>query len=190
MEIKKYLGVKNVIIFAIEVVLFWIIFFLHCYFWINGKDAIAGALRMVLIAGMVIIIISFFEIIINFKKAFSANNIFVVKKIALVLILMVLFVAHIIMCFSFYDKMGRTISGCRSIVNKQETEDLYYFYVKHNNHIVEIECTKDIYDNLIVDEKVMYVFSYRILQYDNDEGVLDGSIDTTYYVDNRGKGIK
>ncbi|SEW24693.1 hypothetical protein [[Clostridium] fimetarium] len=55
MEIKKYLGVKNVIIFAIEVVLFWIIFFLHCYFWINGKDAIAGALLMVLMAGMVII---------------------------------------------------------------------------------------------------------------------------------------
>jgi len=190
MEIKKYLGVKNVIIFAIEVVLFWIIFFLHCYFWINGKDAIADALLMVLIAGMAIIIISFFNIIINFKKDFSVNNIFVVKKIALVLMLMLLFVAHIIMCFSFYDRMGSTISGGRSIVNKQETEDLYYFYVKHNNYIVKIECTKDIYDNLIVDEKVMYVFSYRILEYDNDEGVLYGSIDTTYYVDNRGKGIK
>ena len=190
MEIKKCLGVKNVIIFAIEIVSFWIIFLLRCYFWINGKDEVASALLMVLIAGMVIIIISFFNIIINFKKDFSVNNIFVVKKIALVLMLMLLFVTHIIMCFSFYDRMGSTTAGGCSIVNKQEIGDLYYFYVKHNNHMVEIECTKDVYDNLIVDEKVMYVFSYRILQYDNDEGVLDGSIDTTYYVDNRGKGIK
>ena len=41
-----------------------------------------------------------------------------------------------------------------------------------------------------MDEKVQYDFSYNILRYNDDKGVLEGSVDTKDYIDNRGKSIK
>ena len=191
MEKKKFLGVSRVAIFVIEVVSFWIIFFLNGYFWLYGEGDIYRAVIMLLAFAVVIIIINFFWTLIKLKNDFLiAKDISVIRKMALVFVVLIFFVTHIIMCFSFYDKMGSHTSGSFTIANKQEMGNSYYLYVNRNNHLVEIECTKDIYNNLIVDEKVQYVFSYNILIYNDDKGVLEGSIDTKDYIDNREKNIK
>ena len=52
-------------------------------------------------------------------------------------------------------------------------------------HIVKIECAKDIYEDLIIDEDVLYTFAYRWLAYNDDKGVLEGIIDTKDIIDNR-----
>ena len=188
MEKERLLGVSRVAIFVIEVISFWIIFFLNGYFWLYGEGDIYRAVIMLLAFAVVIIIINFFWTLIKLKNDFLiAKDISVIRKMALVFVVLIFFVTHIIMCFSFYDKMGSHTSGSFTIANKQEMGNSYYLYVNRNNHLVEIECTKDIYNNLIVDEKVQYVFSYNILIYNDDKGVLEGSIDTKDYIDNREK---
>ena len=187
MKKSKYLNIGRISIFALVIIIFWFLFFLRNFFCVNSKIVISDNLFIVLSILMVFILILFYYNILKLKKE---NNIPSIQRVGLIFVLLFFIIIHVIMCFSFYDKMGSIRGGGGSLYNKQEIGDSYYFFVKgNNNHIVKIECRKDIYDKLIVDENVLYVFTYRVLQYNPEKGVLERDIDTSYYIDNRGKGM-
>ncbi len=187
MKIWMKLRVISVPAFVLEVVLFWIIWFIRGYAWVNSHDVVSDVLNIVLIVGLIIIIVSAVLTIIQLNRDFSTDSsIPAVKKIVLVIVFIAFIGIHSFMYFSYSD-VGYSTSGLFNITNKQVIEDSNYFYIKSSDdsHIVEIECTKEIYDELIIDENVAYTFTYRCLTYDDDKGVLEGSIDTKDIIDNR-----
>ncbi|MGB4661140.1 MAG: hypothetical protein WBI07_18355 [Mobilitalea sp.] len=186
-EPRKELKTIGVPVFALEVVLFWMVWFLYGYAWRNSSDMIANVLRIVLVLVMAIIMVSAFLVVIRLKRNFSAgSSLTAMKKIISVIAFIIIAVVHAFTYYSFSD-MGYSTSGLFSIMNKQEIGDSYYFDIKSTDqsHTVEIECTEEVYRELIIDEGIAYSFSYRWLTYDNDKGVLEGNIDTTDIIDNR-----
>lgn len=187
MKRKRKLKIISVTTFALEVILLWIIGFIFGYTWLYGFDKISKILGIGIIIGIIIVIISAFLNIIKIKHDFlsySPKPMF--KKTGTVIVFIVFIAIHSIMYYSFFN-MGYTVCGTFNIASKQTANSKYYFYVKStaDNHLVELECTKDIYENLIVNRDVLYSFSYRYLTYNSYKGVLEGSIDTTDMIDNR-----
>ncbi len=175
----------SIIVFAVEVVLFWIIWFINSYAWLNCIDMISDVLNIVLIVGMIIIIVSGFLIFIKLVNHASIDNyISVSKKIVSLSVLIIIIIIHSVMYISFSD-MGYSTIGLINITDKKEIGDSYYFYVKKSgNNFVEIECTKKTYENLIVDKDVAYTMRYRWITYNDDKGVLE-NIDIKDFIDNR-----
>jgi hypothetical protein len=186
-EPRRELKTVGVPILALEVVLFWIVWFLYGYAWLNGAVMITNVLRIVTVLGMSIIMVSAFLVVVRLKRYFlPGSTMSSVKKIVSVIAFIIIIVIHAYTYYSLSD-MGYSTSGLFNIVNKQEIGDSYYFEIKSSDqsHMVEIECTKDVYEELIIDEGVAYSFTYRWLTYDNDKGVLEGKIDTTDITDIR-----
>jgi len=186
-EPRRELKTVGVPILALEVVLFWIVWFLYGNAWLNGSDMFTNILRIVLVVGMSIIMVSAFLAVIRLKRNFSpGSSMSMLKKIISVIAFIIIIVIHAYTYYSLSD-MGYSTSGLFNILNKQEIGDSYYFDIKSSDqsHTVTIECTEDVYEELIIDEGIAYSFTYRWLTYDNDKGVLEGNIDTTDITDNR-----
>ncbi len=187
MKREKKLQAISVKTFVLEIILFWIIWFIHGYMWVNGFDIVSDILRIVTVIGMLIIMLSVILVVIQIKRDFESDqSLSISKKIGTIIIFVAFIAIHSIMYFSFSD-MGYSIGGLMSIANKQVDDGKYYFYIKStdSNHLVKIGCTYDVYEKLIINKDVMYTFSYRWLTYFDDKGVLEGSIDTTDIIDNR-----
>lgn len=164
--------------FAFVIIMFWSLFFLRNYLWINAKDTLSNYLLVIVLIIFAIIIISFFFDIRKIRKENTG-----IKKTAFVLVIFSLFSMHSIMCIHYYDKMGKSANMVGSIYDKQKNENSYYAVIKgNNNRIINIECSKDIYEDLIIDENIWYSYTYRILQYEAQNGVLESGMDTTMYV--------
>lgn len=190
-RVRNFKGL-SITIFAVEVLFYWIIFFLYGFVWVNGKDTVADVLNAVLMVGFVGIIITALWVITKLKRDFSTDSSMSgIKKISLVVLSSTILIIHLTMWFSFYTNMGYSLGGNFFITDKKQVGDSYYLYiVRHKNNLkntVEIECSKDTYDNLIVNEQVAYGFSYRCLTYSENKGVLERDINTKDFIDNRGK---
>lgn len=187
MKRKMKLRPISVTAFVLEVFLFWILHFINGYAFVNGIDTISDPLRGVFVIGTFVIaflaVLTIIQMVRDFKTDSAMSGI---KKIGIITVFVVSIFIHINM-YSSFTNMGYTSSGLFSITDKKEIGDSYYLYIKRSNggRYVQIQCAKEIYDELIVDEKVGYVFSYRWLTYKNDIGVLVRSIDTTDFIDNR-----
>lgn len=168
-----------------EVILFWIIWLVAGYLWINGMDIYVDILKFVIIIVMVIIIITALLIIIKtINKLFSIKS-SKVRNIGLMILLVCGLTIHILLYYSM-SSFGYNNSGLYCITNKEIVSESYYFYIESpKNNYVRIKCTKDIFDKLIIDKNVLYTFSYRGLAYNTNKGVLNGSIDISDIIDNR-----
>jgi hypothetical protein len=173
--------------FVVEVIFYWVIQFVFGYTWVNGYDIISDTLRIVAEIGMLILIVSGLLTIIQIKRNFSSDNSkSVLKKFGIVVLFVTVISIHSFMYFSF-SEIGYYTNGLFNLTDKQIIDGKYYFYIKGSNpsRIVELECTKDVYETIIIDKDVLYNFSYRWLTYNDDIGVVDGSIDTSDIIDNR-----
>jgi len=177
----------SVPIFVLEVIIYWIIFYINGYAFVNGIETVSDLLKIALVIGVVAISVSAFftikQTIRDFKTDGSLSK---MKKTVIIIVFSVAIIMNIKM-YSSLTEMGYTTAGSFSIAQKQEKGDSYYLYVKSGdgNHNVEIQCTKDVFDELIVDRKVKYTFSYRWLTYNCDKGVLFQNIDMENFIDNR-----
>ena len=177
----------NVTTFIIEVILFWIIWFIYGYTWVNNFHTIANILNIVTIIGMVLIVMTGILIAIRLVRDIdSEKSVSFAKRLGTIILFVVFIAIHTLM-YKTYGQMGYQTVTTTSIVNKDISQGEYYFYIKKSAYLVKIECTKDIYDQLIVDKDVSYMVSYRWLTYKKNVGVLDETIDTKNIVDNRPK---
>lgn len=177
----------NVTTFVIEVILFWAIWFLYGYTWVNSFQTIANILNIVTVIGMVIIVLTGVLIAIRMVRDIeSEKSVSFDKRLGTVIIFVVFIGIHTLM-YKTYSEMGYNTVTSTSIVNKDISQGKHYFYIKKSTYLVKIECTKDIYDQLIVDKDVSYTVSYRWLTYKKTHGVLDETIDTKDIIDNRQK---
>ena len=185
MKHKKRFQLISVTTLGLVILLYWIIWFIYGYTWIKGFDYVSNILRIFTFIGLLITVLSIILVAMKIKSDFKSDkSLSISRKIGTLIIFVVFIAIHSIMYNSFSDG-GDSIGGLMSIADKQVDDGKYYFYVTHNNHLVKIRCTNDVYENLIVDKDVGYTFTYRWLSYINDKGVLDGEINTTDIIDNR-----
>lgn len=172
---------KCIKIFVIEVVLFWVLWFLFGVAYLNFYENLSEFLRIVTFIGLIIVAITalYCFVIILFKHS---ENV----KFLPVLIFIIFLLIHLGMFYNFRE-MGNTTGGIFNIVDKEEIDGEYFFYVTQsdNTGVVKIECDKDIFEELIINEKVLYSFTYRWLSYQEDVGVLETNIDLENIIDNR-----
>lgn len=186
MQRDKRLQVTSLKAFILELIMFWIFWFVEGYLWVNGFDIVSGIMSKVLFIGLLFIVLSIILTAIQMKRDFGTNNsLSISKKIGTIILFVVFISMHFNMYCTFSD-MQQSTGGLMSIVNKQVEDGKSYFYVKSmdDNDLIRIGCSAEVYDTLIIDEEVGYSFSYRRLTY-SGKGVLEGSIDTTDRIDNR-----
>jgi hypothetical protein len=188
---SKKFKVNSIILFAFEIILFWIVFFLHGFLWLYNYDTIADFLRLVTIAIFILIILTGILVIFRMEKEiFQDTTITMLKRIGFLIIFLVFGTLHIWMYQSFYDA-GTTSFVLTNITDKQTKGNECYFYVTRFNHRigkeveVGINCTKEEYQKLVIDKKVQYSFEYRYLDYLPYKGVLEDRIDMKHIIDNR-----
>ena len=166
MNIVRKLREKNVTIFILEVIIFWVIFFVNGYAWVHGFDKISDILKIILVIGMLGLVIS---VINTFRK---------VKRLgSKLMVLMLVVIQLLFLCFYIPKFEGYSSEGLYSINRKKEVNGSYYIFINSSSGYVKVKCERDIYEKLVVDKHVSYPFSYRSLYYDNENGVLQGSID-------------
>lgn len=166
MNIVRKLRGKNVTIFILQIIIFWVIFFVNGYAWVHGFDKISDILKIILVIGMLGLVISLIN---TFRK---------VKRLGSKFMVLILFVIQLLfLCFNIPKFEGYSSSGLHSITGKKEVNGSYYIFIKSSSGYVKVKCEKDIYEKLVVDKHVSYPFSYRSLYNDSENGVLQGSID-------------
>lgn len=174
----------NPFIILIEVLLFWVIWFVKDYLWLYGFDVFADILMFVLIGGMVTIIASVVVSIITILRSRSSGYEIGIMRVSFSVIIVVLIAIFHFSIFSVFIDSGFYTGGLISINSKDIDEERYYFEVLHgDNEVVRLECEEDTYMQLLVDEDVAYHMEYRWLIYD-DKGVIY-NIDIVDFIDNR-----
>ncbi|MCL1790214.1 MAG: hypothetical protein FWG40_02470 [Peptococcaceae bacterium] len=94
---------------------------------------------------------------------------------------------HFFSWYSLCYDIGRTAYGCLPISAKTIDNNNCYFIVDNVLQLGDarkVQCSKDVYDALIIDEDVRYYMSFRTLSLTPDNGYLE-MIDTKNYIDNR-----
>ena len=62
--------------------------------------------------------------------------------------------------FYIYSTIYKTI-GFGTITHKNTDNSKYFIYVNKGNSDIKLECTKDIYEKIIVDKDLAYGISYK-----------------------------
>jgi hypothetical protein len=107
---------------------------------------------------------------------------------------------HIVSWHLIIYDIGRTVTGSFAIIAKEvDSQNRTYFIIEHtiNDYTIKgypidyqdsptkkIQCSNDVYNALIVDNKVRYFMVFRTLSLKPEMGLLE-KIDTVDYIDNR-----
>ncbi len=177
--------IGSISLFISEIVLFWIIWFINDYAWLNCLDKVTYILNILLLLGMILITATGIWVFIQIlKDPLKKNVVSEGKKIVSLVILIIIIFLQFNLYSTFSKSIQNNTGGCINIKDKKIIGDLYYFYVeKPDKTFLEIECTKEIYGELVVDKDVLYLMQYRWLIYSN-RGKLK-NIDTKDFLDNR-----
>lgn len=152
----------------------------YSFAWVHYYDRISEILQVILITLGVIIILTGVSALIQWKNASKNKK----KRSASILMLLLFTVIHVGMFMSYGD-MGSNTTGLNDVLAKRTNEGSFYFYVKSpSEKVIELKCTKETYEAIIVDEDVLYTMSYRSLNNLERKSVL-GYIKTDEFIDNR-----
>ncbi len=157
-----------IIIFIVEILAFWAVWFMYGNFWKNGNDYIADMLNNINFVMIIIIIIT--AILAFF---FILREIYYKDKIIFIGLFIVFLIAHLILYLNFSD-MGRYVTGSYQLKEKENEEGAYYLMLENIDDTIpnKIKCEKNIYDKIDIDEKNTYELTIRWLSFSDEEGVL------------------
>lgn len=175
---RKKTSLINIVIFIFATILFWINFIIMDYLWLYSYDKIYTILQIILYITLGVMILYMIKILLQYKNQKA-------KNIITICILMA-FAIHCYYWISFSSLYFQT-SDSTNILSKNKTGSSYSFTIIGDFDLATtFRCTEEIYNDLIVDENVLYSMSYRSRWTINKQAVLC-SIDTKDIIDNRNK---
>lgn len=166
--------------FVISVILFWMVWVLGTYAWTKFEDSMSTVLFVILVIITLLMAIFGIKVIFQLVKARKKG-----KKIRWIFLPFVLIIIiHTGMVISF-SEFGHTISSLSNITTKNTNGDKFYFSVKEQEtgETIVIECSKDIYEKITVDNNIYYLMTYRKITFIKNKGYL-GDIDTIDIINN------
>lgn len=160
-------------------VLFWGLWIVRAYAWVNYEEftvTILGTLLIGVVTGMVAVAYLVFRIA---RTSYMLGN----QKKNMVIAIVTIFV---VMCVNFFmlhemRHYGYTISTLAAVEEKESKGGNYYFHIKDSSDdsMVILQCDKETYDALEMDEGKRYSIQYRKLNFGNHKVTL-GYIDMNY----------
>lgn len=179
---------KYSLIFATSIILFWTDWLLLGITWNNFQDVPYTVFNLLLLPIYLIIFVTGLILIIRaIRKLKKENGTYKAKELFGVLFLILIITTIVLFHFSEYNKAtskNYTISGFGPIVSKNIKGKSYYFYIARDNTNIIFLSDQKTYEALIVDEKILYNFEYRLNFFDQRKGIVK-SLDLKNYIDNR-----
>ena len=179
-EKKKF--IYSIIGLFFITVLFWTIWIVRAYAWVEYQElkvTILGVLLIGIVTGMLAAAYMVFCI--------ARTSYMLLNQKKKMIIAMVSMLA--VMCINFYmlyemRNYGYTISTLAAIERKESEGGSYFFQIRDSSDdtIVVLQCDKQTYDALQIDEMKRYSIQYRKLNFADERAIL-GFIDTNYIME-------
>ncbi len=179
---------RKILIFMLSIILFWTDWIIIGLTWNNFHDKIYTIVNVImlpillamLLAGIILIM----KIVGRLKgKGGVYKTIDFLGAIFAILVITVILLLH----FNEYNKAmnkNHTIAGFGPIISKSINEGNYYFYIGKEARNIRFQCDKKTYETLLINDKVLYTFEYRLDFFNENRGILK-SLDQENYIDNR-----
>lgn len=179
---------KKLILFISSIILYWADWLLIGFAWANFYDGIywiaSNGQLLILTIMLVTGILTIKEMFIQLRESSEIHSLLKLSSIVISTILLIMiFIIHLF-AFTRIINKGFEVGGFGPVYSKSKNQDSYYFYLESPDKTIRFKCNKKTYDTLIVDNKVLYTWEYRIDFFDDNKGILK-SIDLDNYIDNR-----
>lgn len=150
----------SIVLFVISIILFWVDYFFVKYTWMNFNDTAFRISEVFLYIFIALIVIMGIIIIINLMK--KSKN----KKLFMVVFPILLIFIVSLNSINAYTVLNSFEENCVSTnVYQKKSDNGKYFITLIKDYdtqeMVKIECDKNTYDNIIIDEDIQYVIKYR-----------------------------
>ena len=152
--------IAAIVLFVMSMILFWADYFFVEYTWMNFNDTAFRIAEIFLGIFIVLIVITGIIIITNTVKKVKNKKLFMIS-FTIILIFIVSFnsVNTYIILNSFEENCVST-----NIYQKESGNGKYFITLMKEadtQEMIKIECDKNTYDNIIIDEDAGYVIKYR-----------------------------
>jgi hypothetical protein len=179
---------KHTTLFTASIILFWANWLLLGITWNNFQYVPYTIFNLILLPIYLMILVTSFMLIIRvIRKLKKENGTYKAKELFGVLFLILIITTIVVVHFNEYNKAtskNYNISGFGPITSKNIKDDNYYFYIARDNTNIIFQSDQKTYEKLIVDDKVLYTFEYRLDFFNQRKGIIK-NIDLENYIDNR-----
>jgi hypothetical protein len=190
--IKKYLReVKSLVVafvtFIFSILLFWADWFLIQYSWINMYDGVFRITETVLIPILILMLLSGVFSLILLSKRLKKKGVNVTLKLICLIVSLIAIVGTCAVFAHSFSSAGSQNTAVTNIESKEiDTASQYYLVIKEvgTDNIIKIKCDNNTYNNVIINENILYTIEYRLNLFDLKSGNLY-KIDLDNYIDNR-----
>lgn len=181
---------KHIMLFIGSIILFWADWLLLGLAWGNFQDVPYTVFYLILLPIYLILLITGLLLIIRAIRKVKRNNGSYKAKEFFGLLFVILIITTIVVAhFNEYKKATSKnciISGFGPIASKNIKNDNYYFYIGREDTNIIFQSDQKTYEALIIDDKVIYTFEYRLDFFNQSKGRIK-NIDLENYIDNRSK---
>lgn len=177
---SRYNMIVTIALFIVSIMLFWINWFVIQYSWISYNDILFCILEILfLIILLVMIVCAIVSVVMILRKDTKIQN-----KVVLLIFLIAVVLIHLLFGFLLVNT-GEQITVLISISSKEIISDEYCIVINNvnNNEAITIKCDEKTYNDIIVDENILYTIEYRLDLFDKTTGSLY-SIDIDDYIEN------
>lgn len=167
-------------------ILFWAIWFLKAFAWVEYKDRQAAVLGTVLIALAVVMLVAVYAL---FRLARPSYMLVKRRKKMVIVIISTLLVVvvNFFMLYRYRD-YGYTISTIALITEKESEGGNFYFQIadSNNEEVITFSCDEQMYKKLKVDNSIDYYIQYRRLSFGERKAIV-GYVDRVNPIDKENK---
>lgn len=158
-------------LFAVTI-LFWTIWFVKAFAWVEYKDRQAAVLGTVLIALAVVMLVAVYVL---FRLA-RPSYMLVKRRKKMVIVMistLLVIILNFFMLYKYHD-YGYTISTITSITEKEAEGGNFYFQIvdSNNEETIRLSCDEQTYKKLEVNDTIGYYIQYRRLSFGHKKAIL------------------